>query len=436
MKDALEAICDGRRVGSMSYARERLRFEYDEAWREDRGSFPLSLSMPVTGREHGDAVVRPFVSGLLPDNNEVLRRWGQRFQVSARNPFRLLYHVGEECAGAVQFVPPERAERWLAGDAPSGVAWLKDAELIERVAELAGDHSRARRIGEDGQFSLAGAQAKTGLYRDSKSGRWGIPKGITPTTHILKPNVGTYASYDLNEHFCLQLARRLGLQAAVSWTEVMGEIPVIIVERFDRAARGGRIIRVHQEDTCQALARMPEMKYQNQGGPSAGEIFNLIRNHSTRLREDVERFLNAVIYNWLIGGTDAHAKNYGFLLAGGGQIRLAPLYDLTSCLPYPVDIPRKKARLAMKIGGQYLHYRIGPREWEKAADEWNLDRDFVFGRIMKMAAAIPDAAEEVCQTVGTPKTPEREFLHGLRTQISDHARHCLQAFNLNRKNLP
>jgi len=297
MNDALEAICDGRRVGRMSYARDRLRFEYDEVWREDRASFPLSLSMPVTRREHGDAVVRPFISGLLPDNNEVLRRWGQRFHVWARNPFRLLSHVGEECAGAVQFVPLERAGRWLAGDAPSGVTWLTDAELIERVAELAVDHSRARRIGEDGQFSLAGAQAKTGLYRDSLSGGWGIPRGSTPTTHILEPNIGAYASYDLNENFCLQLARRLGLQAAVSWTEMMGEVPVIIVERFDRAARGEGILRVHQEDTCQALARMPEMKYQNQGGPSAGEIFNLIRNHSARLQEDAERFLDAVIYN-------------------------------------------------------------------------------------------------------------------------------------------
>jgi serine/threonine-protein kinase HipA len=198
MSDTLEAIYDGRRVGRISYVRGHLRFEYDDAWREDRAS-PLSLSMPVTRREHDDAVVRPFITGLLPDDNEVLRRWGQRFHVSPNNPFSLLFHVGEECAGAVQFVRPERAERWLAGEAPEGVAWLTNDGLIEHISDLVADRARARRIGDEGQFSLAGAQTKTALYHDPKSERWGIPKGATPTSHILKPNVGPFECYDLDE---------------------------------------------------------------------------------------------------------------------------------------------------------------------------------------------------------------------------------------------
>jgi serine/threonine-protein kinase HipA len=428
MSETLEAIFDGRRVGRISYKRDRLRFEYDPAWSEDRGTFPLSLSMPVTQREHDDAVVRPFLSGLLPDNAEVLRRWGRRFQVSAGNPFRLLSHVGEECAGAVQFVPEEGASRWLAGRAPEGVSWLTDDELVERISDLVDDHSRARRIGDVGQFSLAGAQAKIGLYRDSESKRWGIPEGSTPTTHILKPNVGAFDHYEQNEHFCLQLARRLGLQTAKSWTERIGDVSVIVVERFDRAAVGDRIMRIHQEDTCQALGRMPEIKYQNQGGPSAGEIFALIRDHSARLQEDVERFLDAMIYNWLIGGTDAHAKNYGFLLGGGGRIRLAPLYDLSSCLPYPHDIPPKKAKLAMKIGGDYLLWKIGRAHWEKAAAEWKLDPGRVVDRIVRMASALPEAVGEVGETMAVPGRKEKAFLRQLMEAIRDRAKDCRRHF--------
>jgi serine/threonine-protein kinase HipA len=430
MTESLEALFDGRRLGRIHYERDRLRFEYDEGWREDRSSFPLSLSMPVTRREHDDAVVRPFLSGLLPDNNEVLRRWGRRFQVSARNPFRLLSHVGEECAGAVQFIPTENATRWLGGQAPAGVSWLEEEELIERVADLVIDHSRSRRLGDVGQFSLAGAQAKMGLFREAGSGRWGIPEGTTPTTHILKPNTGVFDHYELNEHFCLQLALRLGLHTTRSWTERIGNVSVIIVERFDRVEIGGRIKRIHQEDTCQALGRMPDTKYQSQGGPSAREIFTLIRDHSAKLEEDVDRFLDALIYHWLIGGTDAHAKNHGFLLAGAGQIRLAPLYDLSSCLPYPREIPPKKAKLAMKIGGDYLLWKIGKDHWGNAAREWKLDPGRLFDRLIRMASAMPDAAREVGDTIAIPDKTQRDWLRKLVAEIGDRAHDCRRLFTL------
>lgn len=426
MSETLEALFEGRRVGRILYARDRVSFEYDDDWRQDRASFPLSLSMPLTRLNHEDPVVRPFISGLLPDDNEVLRRWGRRFQVSPRNPFRLLAHVGEECAGAVQFVSPERADQWLAGKVPEGVNWMKEDELAERISDLAKDHAQARRLGDEGQFSLAGAQAKTGLCLDRDSQRWGIPRGAIPTTHILKPNVGSSEGYELNEHYCLRLARQLGFQTARSWTERIGGIPVIIIERFDRAIIEGRAIRVHQEDCCQSLARIPELKYQNQGGPSAGDIFELIRNHSTRLSEDVDRFLDALLYNWLIGGTDAHAKNFGFLLAGGGQTRLAPLYDISSCLPYPREIPPKKAKLAMKAGGEYLLHKIGARQWEKAADEWRFDRQAVRERLIMVASGIISSARDVADTICDEGEASEDMLTPLTEAISRRAESCLR----------
>lgn len=393
MSNRLVALVRNRRMGELVYDEKKdlISLHYDEGWVDSDHAFPLSLSMPIVKPDHEDKVVRPFISGLLPDNNEVLEKWGRKFQVSARNPFRLLFHVGEECAGGVLFVQPERAEQWIAGKAPHRVKWITQGELEERIGELLKDHAAARREEDRGQFSLAGAQPKVGLYRDEKTGRWGVPEGETPTTHILKPNEGRYADHDQNEHYCLTLARHLGMSAAESWTETIGEIPVIIVKRFDRMLHGGKIIRVHQEDTCQALTISPLRKYEKDGGPTAGDIFGLIRDYSSAAYEDELRCLKALIFNWLIKGTDAHAKNFGFLIAEGPQVRLAPLYDVASFIPYEKPHQERKTRLAMKIGGEYQWWKVGPQHWERAAKEWKLDRHKVFAHILDMAAGMSGA---------------------------------------------
>jgi len=406
MAEELIALVGAEVMGTVRYARDRISFRYDDGWRENPAAFPLSLSMPLVQSEHEDAVVRPFLWGLLPDNDDVLRHWGRRFQVSARNPFRLLRHIGEDCAGAVQFVPPEIASDWGNGSAPGGIDWIGEAELIERIDELVTDHASARRLGDEGHFSLAGAQPKTGLIRDLESGRWGIPKGSTPTTHILKPNTGAFGGQDLNEHLCLQIARGLGLDTCRSSISKIGEIDVIVVERYDRRRLpDGRWIRIHQEDTCQALGRSPDTKYQNQGGPSANDVFGLIQSRSSRASEDTNAFLRAMVFNWLISGTDAHGKNFGFLIAGRGQVRLAPLYDVASALPYPRQIPPRKAKLAMKIGGQYVHQRIGGREWRKAAEEWRIPAESIIEAISEMASAIPDAVQQAVERLPDPEAP-------------------------------
>jgi hypothetical protein len=139
----------------------------------------------------------------------------------------------------------------------------------------------------------------------------------------------------LNEHICMTAARTLGLAAAVTRFEAFDDETAIVVERFDRTTRNGALVPVHQEDLCQALSVPPALKYQSDGGPTPGQIAELIRSTipGPDAETDVWRFANALAFNWLIVGTDAHAKNYGLLLAGT-QIRLAPLYDIASYLPY------------------------------------------------------------------------------------------------------
>lgn len=428
ISEKLIAIFGNEIVGELLYSQDRISFEYNESWQNKPDSFPLSLSMPLIARQHSDKVVRPFISGLLPDNMEVLRRWGQRFHVSARNPFRLLTHVGEECAGAVQFVTEGKLPSHLLISEKPTVTWLSDDELAERIRTLVTDHSSARRLGDQGHFSLAGAQPKTGLYRDPESERWGVPYGKTPTTHILKPDTGQFGNYDLNEHFCLKLANQLGLKSADSKLQIIGEIPTIIVKRFDRINLNGSMIRIHQEDTCQSLSHPPESKYQNEGGPSAKDIFNLIRENSSKPQDDVARFLDALIFNWLIGGTDAHAKNFGFLIAEDSQVRLAPLYDLSSCLPYPLDIPIQKAKLAMKIGGQYHLRKIGKMQWITAASEWNISTEIITKKMVHLSKNLPNAMSTIISETASDRHLNHSFLEQLCEHIDGRAQQILNDY--------
>ena len=161
------------------------------------------------------------------------------------------------------------------------------------------------------------------------------------------------------------------------------------------------IHRVHQEDFCQALRVHPSLKYQNEGGPGPKQIVDLLRanvSDTVASNVDIATFLDALILNWLIGGTDAHGKNYSILIGAGGLVRLAPLYDIASILAYS-DIDPQKAKLAMKIGDEYRLRDIGISEWRKLAADVRVDGDALVGRARAMAAQLPDClADEVRKT--------------------------------------
>lgn len=459
MTDLL-ALLDGREVGVVRQERGRVSFTYADTWRNARGAYPLSLSMPLAAAEHPHSVVEPFLWGLLPDNELVLAGWAQRFHVSPRNAFALIAEVGEDCAGAVQFVRQDRRDE-LLGPAQAAIDWLTEADLANRLRALRADVSAWRAPHDTGQFSLAGAQPKTALCFDGR--RWGVPSGREPTTHILKPQTGAFDGHAENEHLCLALARALGLPTARSEVHRFEDVTAIVIERYDRvqiadlavteaaraaakaaeaamhaasgdptlgAAKAARAAaeaadasasmqllhelakttatyRVHQEDFCQALGVHPALKYQRDGGPGPRQIVDLLRAHASggqrsskrsspsAYDEDVRTFLDALILNWLIGGTDAHAKNYSILIGGGGLVRLAPLYDVASVLAYP-NIDSRKAKLAMKIGDTYRIRDIGLAHWRRLAGEVRTDADALADRARSMAAELPDRlADEI-----------------------------------------
>jgi len=398
MSDTLIVLLDNAVAGAVTRLRGgRLRFEYDDNYgarpstlpmslATTPGATPLSLSMPLQIRSHTDQVVTPWLWNLLPDNEAVLARWARQFHASTSSPFSLLATpVGEDCAGAVQFVTPENVQEVMGRRGE--VTWLTEGEVAQRLRELREDSTAWLGQSFTGQFSLAGAQAKTALlYQD---GRWGVPHGSAATSHILKPAVAGFDDHDLNEHLCLDAARRAGLIVARTRVASFEDQTAIVVDRYDRRVADGRMVRIHQEDLCQALGLPPWKKYQNEGGPGAKDITGLLRRVMVPSVGDaaVSRFADALIWNWIIAGTDAHAKNYSVLLAPD-QVRLAPLYDIASALPYGVH--ERELKFAMKIGGDY---RVFPYRdtWPAAARDLGVDPDALEARARQLALAAPDA---------------------------------------------
>lgn len=420
----LVALLDGRVVGTVQQSRQGLlQFTYDDGWRESPGAYPLSLSMPLARRQHGDEALRPYLEGLLPDNDAVLARWSSQFHVSARNPFALLAHMGEDCAGAVQFALPHRVAALQAGTPPP-VRWLEERDVADMLRDLRTRGATGRREGDPGYFSLPGAQPKTALlYQD---GRWGVPSGRTPTTHILKPPVGDLDGFAENEHLCLRVAGALGLPATRSEIMRFGDEAAIVIERYDRITVGGRIARVHQEDFCQALRVSPRIKYQAEGGPGVRDLARVLREASSAPDEDLDTLVSALALNWALGGTDAHAKNYSVLIAPR-QVRLAPLYDIVSVLPYPRQIPPRRAKVAMRIGREYLLWKIGRRNWERLGEDLGMG-DAVVERVRAIVQAVPDATADACARARAEGIAH-PVLNDLEQGVRTHAASCLSALN-------
>ena len=450
----LIVLLDGREAGKVKREKGKLSFSYTESWRGAPNAFPLSLSMPLAGKVHGHAAIERFIWGLLSDNDDVLSRWGRKFQVSSRSAFDLIAQVGEECAGTVQFIRPENLNQALSAELPEPY-WLSESDVASRLRTVRADASAGRLAGDKGQFSLAGAQPKTSLLYYQN--RWGVTSGRTPTTHILKPASPDLDGYAENEHLCLRLASALGLVTTTSHVQYFEDVPTIVVQRYDRLViaeaaadrksfaeslllqaanlrRSGKpdaeteareieieatddlalasqlselsktvfVGRTHQEDFCQVLKIHPIQKFQNVGGLGPIKIVETIRTHASSheqarpgkkvhtVNDDVETFVDALIFNWIIGGTDAHAKNYSVLIGSGGMVRLAPLYDISSILPYPNIISPKKAKLAMKIGDEHRLRYIGLSDWRKLATNVRVDGDVLIDRLRAMASELPD----------------------------------------------
>lgn len=379
---------------------------------------PLSISAPTT-RPGFDAT--HWIDGLLADNDDVRSRWRSDYGAASARPMDLLATpIGWDCAGGVQFCKPEQLD--TLSERGGSLTTLSESQVARIIARLRSDASAWSSDPAAAAFSLAGAQSKTALrYTD---GRWFRPIGDAATTHILKPAPPRYPDLDIVEHLCSAAASNLGLAAARTECLTIGGERVLSVTRYDRrTTHDGHITRVHQEDLCQALGVPPSKKYQHAGGPTPARIASLLRANSTQPDQDIERFRDALIYNYLIAGTDAHAKNYSLILAGD-QARLAPIYDVCSYLPYRHTKPIRKLDMAMKIGRDYTIAKASRRSaWERTADALGLARPETLDRVADLANRLPAAmAQAVDRLPPDQRSSDQAAL--LAEDISNHARQC------------
>ena len=380
----------------------QLVFDYVESWLAKADATPLSQSLPLRSERFKQKECRGFFAGILPEagKREIIAR---NLGISARNDYAMLERIGGECAGAVTFVPA--GEPLLESN--YNYRALSTEELVAILKELP---RRPLLAGENGvRLSLAGAQDKVAVRIERTD--ISLPLGGAPSTHILKPAIERFDGIVFNEALCMQLAAAIGLPAAEVETRTVEEMTFLLVKRYDRFHRHASgeesvIERVHQEDFCQALGIVPEMKYQKEGGPSLNNCFNLLREVSSAPVIDLTRLLDAVIFNYLAGNNDAHGKNFSLLYPGAGtahyRVHLAPLYDVVSTVCYP-ELSRE---MAMKIGGEYSSERVTSRNFEKLAEEAGLAKPLVQRRVSELAdsilAALPmlEVANTMAHTVG------------------------------------
>ena len=377
------------RVGTLSLATGRLSFRYDADWLGQPNAMALSCSLPLQSAFFDDQQCRSFFAGLLPEGH--LRKLiAQQCQVSGQNDFGLLAAIGGECAGAITFLPnthrptpPEDRE----------VEWLSEQQLVAILDELP---HRPMLAGQDGlRLSLAGAQDKLPVLFDGQ--RIGLPKNGQPSTHILKPPIQGVIDSVINEGFCMALAQAMKMTTSKTLIYAVGERRVLLVTRFDREhTLKGKTQRLHQEDFCQALSVVPEMKYQNEGGPDLRACFDLLRRVTRPSAPQVLQFLDYVVFNALIGNHDAHGKNFSLLYTrtiSGGPV-LAPVYDALSTAIYPKLTPK----MAMKLGSKYKFSELHARHWDQFAEEAGLSKAQTRKRILGMASKLPEAAKQLQAT--------------------------------------
>lgn len=395
---------NGIPVGYWESTRQGERLGYFDDWIKDEQGRPLSLSLPFLpgNPTYQGQVVTDYFDNLLPDNDAIRRRLAQRHQAGGTDAFQLLAKLGRDCAGAIQLLPD--------GEEPADIYEIRGKALsTAQVAEQLRNTTSSQALGRqdfdnDLRLSIAGAQEKTALLRHG--GRWKLPLGSTPTTHIFKLPLGLvgHMQADMrtsveNEWLCSRIMEAYGIPVASSQIEHFEDQKVLVVERFDRTLSSDKswILRLPQEDMCQATGTSPLSKYQSDGGPGILEIMTVLHG-SDRAKQDRENFFKTQIIFWVLAATDGHGKNFSIAQLPGGRYKATPIYDVLSAHPVigkgKNQVSPQKAKLAMAVRGTTNHYlieKIRRRHWLKQANQVGLGAEIaerLIGEVVESTAAV------------------------------------------------
>jgi len=390
---SLMVAMNGEEVGTLYRDGDgAMSFQYATSWLQDVDARPISLSLPLRAERHRGTAVFNFFQNLLPDSDAILTRMQTRFQVATTHPFDLLAAIGRDCVGAIQLYP---ANSQLPPVTSMTATPLTESQI---AALLAGYKTAPLGMTEHSDFriSLAGAQEKTALLWFQ--GRWQQPLGSSATSHIFKLPIGRLEHHNIdlsdsceNEWLCLQIAKAFGFEAANAELATFGDKKVLIVERFDRrwSQTGQWLMRLPQEDFCQAMGIAPALKYQADGGPGIADSIKLLMG-SRLASADRETFFRTQILFWLLAAIDGHGKNFSLFIEAGSSYRLTPIYDVISAFPLFASggIQEKKAKMAMALEGKNRQYHVSmiqPRHFISTAEKIGFSVDRTIDLMQQMA---------------------------------------------------
>lgn len=391
----LNVYCRGMLVGKLDMrdGEPFYGFAYDGSYLSDPSSEPLSLSLPLCNERYSGRSAMPFFEGLLPEGDS-RASLAQRLGISERSPAKLLRVLGKDCAGDVAVLEEDDPYQPPAIDAyaflEGGLAAIAE-NPFEKITELRTEN----------RLSLAGGQEKIALYHDARSPigeGWYVPLEGSPSTHIVKPQLNDrYPLLALNEFLCMKLAEKVGLSVAETYYLDL-PTPMVVVERFDREPSGvnsseGLVLmrRIRQEDACQALGRTSAEKYQQDGGPGIRELNSILLHHAENYLKDRVHLTRLVVFNYLIGNCDAHAKNFSFLLRARSAIRIAPAYDLISTSVYGRGFGSELSRMmGMRIGSHANIDNVTHADFETLAEDLDMRTDDILSYAREVSKILLD----------------------------------------------
>ncbi|HFD4063772.1 TPA: type II toxin-antitoxin system HipA family toxin [Vibrio parahaemolyticus] len=379
---SLIAYINNTKVGHLTRLNDgSLQFCYDNNWLEQPNPYPISLSLALQSQPHKGDPVTNYFENLLPDLTSIRQNLQNRYQTTSTHVFNLLHAIGRDCVGSLSLVPEPEIVDSLA---PSKLEPLS----IDCLHDILSAHKHDIPLGMLNELSnfrvtVSGAQEKTTLLKIMN--HWYLPNCNYPSTHILKFPIGfiqqPFATLDMtesveNEYFCIKLAEAMGFK--VPRVEILDfdNVRALAVERFDRvwSTSERAPIRLTQEDMCQTMSLPTSLKYQSDGGIGIEEIMQLL-NGSKNAHKDRDDFMRFQVFQWLIGATDGHAKNFSIFIEANGAYRLTPFYDIMSAYPTSNSrgINTRKLKLAMSLkssskGNKWHLEKIYPRHFIATAE--------------------------------------------------------------------
>ena len=373
MAKELSVRLHGLQVGVLRLVNGKMEFTYDE-----NAQKPISLSLPLQKEPFKEKVCRAFFGGLLPENPNMRELLAKKYNINVNDDFKLLKEIGRDCAGALSFHEMTEPQKYYQMLKIEG-SILSDEELTKYLEELPYRPYLGKRL------SLAGAQEKTAVC--VINGKIALPNDDIPTTHIIKTALPKYVQSIQNEYICMKVAKEIGLEVAEVEIRKVGEIEFLLVERFDRKYSNNlECERILQEDFAQSLGIQARDKYK----VTFKDCLKVLNQTATPANSKL-RFVRQVIFNYLIGNTDAHAKNFSVYLTNDG-ITLTPAYDLLCSSIYDCD-----QRIAMKLGKARYYADVTEKDWKIFAQDLDISHKLVQAELERQKDYLPKIVEKLAK---------------------------------------